>query len=368
MLIKDKLIFITSVEPWGNIWYSKHHYANELSKNNIVYFLNAPPKWKFSNLFSFTIKITNIQENLFVVDYKNNLPIHYFIKHLLLANDFLNSLKLKRITGRYKKKDVLFWAFDPFRFIHFFSKAKTKKIFHVVDSYQHLYTNLQMARTSNLILVVSSDYIPHYKNANSNIMLIPHGISSNDLIANSDRVKEISKQFNAYFLLIGTFHSGINFSLLYKILESFPQFNLLLIGPVVKSDTVVESQWQKLKSKSNFFHIAEAAGTDLKNYVAAATLCLVADKYHENKKQFFRSSLKCFNYISQHKPIVSCLLHDLEPYNDKIIFMTNEEDNYIEYINLIVANKLPYDRLLSAQIIANSDYQKLIEKIGVHIL
>ena len=55
MKSNGQTIFIISNEHWGPVWYSKHHYANELSASNIVYFINPPSKWKFTNLFSFGI-------------------------------------------------------------------------------------------------------------------------------------------------------------------------------------------------------------------------------------------------------------------------------------------------------------------------
>lgn len=34
-----------TLEPWGDMWYSKHHYAAELSKCRIEYFISPPDKW-----------------------------------------------------------------------------------------------------------------------------------------------------------------------------------------------------------------------------------------------------------------------------------------------------------------------------------
>ena len=50
-MIKGKNIIIVSNEPWGDIWYSKHHYAYELNKTNQVLFIDPPRKWSFWNLF-----------------------------------------------------------------------------------------------------------------------------------------------------------------------------------------------------------------------------------------------------------------------------------------------------------------------------
>ena len=51
-------IFLTSNEPWGDVWFSKQHYANELAKmGHQVYFLNAPTGWSPKNLFRINLRV-----------------------------------------------------------------------------------------------------------------------------------------------------------------------------------------------------------------------------------------------------------------------------------------------------------------------
>ena len=67
-------ILIVSNEKWGKMWYSKHNYANELSKNNNVYFLNPAKAFHPFNIFKKNITSYKITDTLTVLEYKNILP------------------------------------------------------------------------------------------------------------------------------------------------------------------------------------------------------------------------------------------------------------------------------------------------------
>ena len=76
--LEGRTILIVSNEPWGDVWYSKHNWANELSQNNTVYFVNSPVRWTFKGLFQNKISVKNYSESLFILDYKNRLPLTRF--------------------------------------------------------------------------------------------------------------------------------------------------------------------------------------------------------------------------------------------------------------------------------------------------
>jgi hypothetical protein len=193
--------------------------------------------------------------------------------------------------------------------------------------------------------------------------MIPHGISRDEFIIDKEIILNLKNKYQDYILLISTIHNRINFDLLHRIVNESFALNLLVIGPLVKLDKHLQKKWDMLFEKNNFHHIDKIHGKMLKNYVAASKICINADNYDEKEKHLFRSSLKYYNYISQKKPIVSCVLHDLEYLNNKVAFMTNDENEYINYIRLILEDKLPYDDKLANEFILNSDYQNLIEKI-----
>ena len=69
--LKNSNILITSNEPWGDIWYTKHNYAYELSKTNKVFFLNPPKGWRQNSLKNIKIRSEKINGQIFNVGFKN---------------------------------------------------------------------------------------------------------------------------------------------------------------------------------------------------------------------------------------------------------------------------------------------------------
>ena len=87
MKLINQNILIISNEKWGKMWYSKHNYANELSKNNNVYFLNPPQPFKPLNIFKKNITTYKVTNKLTIIEYKNILPPS--VLSLWKMNDYL---------------------------------------------------------------------------------------------------------------------------------------------------------------------------------------------------------------------------------------------------------------------------------------
>ena len=134
MKLKNKIILIVSNEPWGDVWFSKHHYANELSKlGHNVYFINPAKPWRFSSLFSFSVNIKSINPNLKVITYSNNLPTFSYKSIFQKINDYLICYRLNLLFKN--NNNLIIWNFDPFRFINIYKLKIKYLIFHIVDRY-----------------------------------------------------------------------------------------------------------------------------------------------------------------------------------------------------------------------------------------
>ena len=133
-MLKENNILIVSNEPWGDTWYSKHNYAWELSKNNIVYFINPPVPFHVFNFLRKNIETKNIKENLTVLSYKNVLPVR--IELLRKINEWLVFSKLKNYFHTIKLNNLIFWTFDPIRLTYLQYLKPQMVILQMVDKYQ----------------------------------------------------------------------------------------------------------------------------------------------------------------------------------------------------------------------------------------
>ncbi|MFN3876464.1 MAG: hypothetical protein ACK4L7_11195, partial [Flavobacteriales bacterium] len=62
-----RCIVIFSLEPWGDMWYSKHHYAAQLAQDHDVFFVSLPDRWRWTDLFSRRAKVSRVPEGVQVV-------------------------------------------------------------------------------------------------------------------------------------------------------------------------------------------------------------------------------------------------------------------------------------------------------------
>ena len=134
MKLIEKKILIISNEHWGEVWYSKQHYAHELSKNNCVYFIDPCAKWRPMNLFHNKPTIKKVQDNIFVIKYVNFLPALNML--LFRINNFLVSKSLKGLFIKNQFENFVYWSFDPCRLYNPSMMGSQLSIFHAVDPYR----------------------------------------------------------------------------------------------------------------------------------------------------------------------------------------------------------------------------------------
>jgi hypothetical protein len=349
-------IFITSNEPWGDVWFSKHHYANELSKlGHQVYFLNAPISWKLSDLFSFSTKYTIIKENLTVVDYRNNFPLRIYPKLFLKINDFLNSWKISRIKKHNQK--IIWWQFDHKRFAQV-SFLKCQYIYHVVDPYMAAPNNHKIAEKAHLIVCTSPKYIEHYQQYAAKKVFIPHVVSTDEFDIEPNVVKQIKDKYHNFCVFIGTINDDVDIELFGKIANN--GYKILCIGKITLSEAKKE-KWDEIKSKIEYIGVVN--GKNLKNYISASTICLVLYKFDLKKIVGSRSPLKILSYLAQKKNIISTIDSEIEELEGKAIFRAKNEEDLMDLIKKGMNNELIIDEKSIDNYFLSHTYPHAIQKI-----
>ncbi len=358
MFSKESPILILSNEPWGKIWFSKQHYANELARLGYrVIFLNPVPKWKFANLFSFHIQLHPSTENLMIGTYKNNFPVRIFPRLFTRINDFLNTIKLRR---KVPASTYILWQFDPFRFV-FLQKNLYKRIYHVADPYIHLSYDKAIAKRSDLIVCTSAKYLPFYADRNKEVIHIPHGISSEEFLVEKDKVEEIKVHFGPYVLLIGTLNNTVNFSLLQKIVEK--GYTLVTIGKFTADIPENMEAWSQVKQSKNTHHLGPMHAKELKEYIQAAKLCITAYNFNMKKSVGQGSPLKILNYLAQAKPIVTTIDAEIPILLRKGIYQAHNLEEFYKLLDRGMSGKLPVEEALIFEYLKNHEYPALIQTI-----
>lgn len=355
-------ILLVSNEPWGDVWYSKQHYANELSKTDIVYFINPCRSFSLKNLFNFSVKVFEVKKNLFVLSYYNNVPSSNKLLILANLNDFINSLKIKwRLSKDRKSTNWLVYQFDPARFINFLPAAKgTKRVYHVVDPYHSFFGDKIIAKQANLVIGIKDSLVQYYRTLNEHVIHVPHGISDEELKYDELEIKRIKELYQNVILFIGTINNDVDLLLLAKVAKC-EVGTLLIIGPNVLTDESRKKEFIHLMHLPSVVYIGPVEAKELKNYVASAKVCIIP--YLINKSSLNRTPLKLINYLAQKKPVVSTLKFEDIRLSQNVVYDAPDYSQFIHYLKEAMDGGLEVNDQIIEEIINEIQYPHLIKYI-----
>lgn len=347
-------IIIVCDEEWGPMWMSKHHYAYELSKlNTDVYFINPPTKWRVLN-FLRKIRVNRI-DNVNVVNIENRFPI-FKIKFLAKLNDRINRYIL--VKQNILQPKSLIWNFDGRRF----GFSGYQSIYHIVDSNKAAILDELTAKNANLLVCVSELFAKQYPTVKCPKITIPHGVSADEFDIDPLSVEALKKKYKNYFLNAGSFSEKTNFKLLQLIADTFPDFNIVLLGKLYFTNN---DNWTQLIETKNVHYLGAVPAKELKNYISAALICLTTYHFdHATKVNAGAgSSLKHMNYLAQKKVTISTLSNDIGKLQNNGIYTAVNNKDFISTIKAALSDKLHVDENLINDELQNLLYPILIEKI-----
>lgn len=353
-----KTIILTSNEPWGDIWYSKQHYAHELSKlGHHVYFVNPCSNWKLKDLFENKIKVKQVSSNLYTINYNNRLPQKFLLKFSSKINDLINS---KRISNYLKQKSrpqqTIYWKFDPFRFYNIKKNKDTKVIYHVVDPYFSFWQDKINVQNADLTICVSEDLQKKYfEKYNVKPLYIPHGISAEEQQVDSKKVDEIKKEFGDFFIYTGNLFHDFNTGLISSILKTH---KVLILGKII-TDHISDS----ILNHPNFMFLGIKSSKELNNYISASLGGLILYDFEDNITKTQRTPLKVINYIAQHKPVISSIKINIPELMNNSIHYANNIEEYLNFMELIKTNESMVDNERINNYLNKIEYSKLIKEI-----
>ena len=319
MKLENQNIIIVSNEPWGDIWYSKHNYAYELSKKNKVFFLNPPKPFSVKNIFSTQINENSVSDTITVLEYGNRLPVSLF--NFWKLNDKIILKALKRFFDKKKIHGLYFWTFDPIRLA--FPEILLPKliIVHAVDDYIFSYhSEALLAEKANHIFCVSGKFVEKYRKYNSNITVLPHAIPDDEFIPVKNKRNNPLKG-----VFIGKMDSRIDAKFNFEVFRTFPEIQFTLVGQI-------SNEFKKLFIKEDFKNltcIPPVKSAEIKNYVSDSDFCFIFKKIYEGNNI---SSHKLLQYLAQGKPIFGTDFSDMSAELKNTLYLSNSSAEIIKML------------------------------------
>lgn len=329
---KDKTIIVVSNEPWGDIWYSKHNYAYELSKQNEVYFVNGPEKWSPLSYFKKRVRFEKWSDSLTVVKYTNYFPV--VTEWLSKWNNTLISKKIQKGIAKRDPKEIIFWTFDPIRLYKPSLFKPSFRLFHCVDLYQDLFHIYELCSDIDKIVLVSEvvgglyDQFPSIPKA-----YVPHGISADNF--SLDEHHQLDIDHKDYALFIGVLDDRIDVPLFRKAVEQHPELPFVVVGPYGRTgekDAELHAFFDS-KEYPNLHVIGPRHFQELKYYIHNAKVCLTF-----MDPTLFGNDIghhKTLVYLSQGKPIVGYAFKEYRGHEDIMYMAETHEENLQQLKNLL---------------------------------
>tara|TARA_Y100001954_G_scaffold57286_1_gene61740 strand:+ start:35 stop:1207 length:1173 start_codon:yes stop_codon:yes gene_type:complete len=336
--LQNKTIVITSNEPWGDIWYTKHNYAAELSKKNKVYFVNPPNSWKIGIRQGYGIKENIITDNLSVLSYNNYLPLINTLKggtndpiYFNKINDWLISKSLNRHLKKNGHKSFYLWSFDPQR-IYSPNQLNTDfSLFHCADhQWVNTFGTHRLCNQGNALFLTSKHLFHEYDIFELPKHHVPHGISSDQFDVSLEDAMQVEIPVNDFGLFIGVIDGRVDYALLEKALIKFPNQNFVFVGPL-KENHIFEESFQlfeklfKVKPYKNLIHLGPKHFKSLRYYIRRAKFCIsfMDPKWPGNTIGHHKTLV----YLAQGKAVFQYLFKDYVGCEDFIYMSTNHEDS-----------------------------------------
>lgn len=321
---KDKNIIIVSNEPWGDIWFSKHHYAKELSHSNKVIFINPPAKWRISNLWKRRITEKKVDENLSVLNYHNFLPFFFMT--------FNNKVVSKRISQHLKKSKFsmdIFWSFDPQRlFIPSLFGAK-KTIFHVVDKYQFKHpAELIFHQHVDGFILVSDEFVSQYLSYNRPQIVVPHGLSGDEFKIEAN--PNFNIDYSDFIVFIGNVDLRLDYQFIYKLGSKFPNEKFLFVGGIKTVDDIYFKKLFTDKELKNIIYLPPVHAKNVKYYIHAAKGCIAPMSTQLDGNMI--SHHKILQYMAHGKAVFCPVFSAYLPF-DHLLYMDNSPERLLNKLN-----------------------------------
>lgn len=353
-------IFLFSNEPWGNMWYSKHHYAAELAKNHEVYFVNMPDRWRPADLFSWHAGTWVTPEGVHVVSYRNTLPRKF--------GSFVGRWGGRKIHRLRPDPRAVCWTFNPLALEECMAiKAKGARcIYHVVDPYQSFPEDERMARAADLMVTVNLWFLDHYASFNRRRLLVRHGVRTEDRLYDPVMVEQWRRTYGRYALFAASLSDFTNFNVLIRAAGRFPAMKFLVVGRKFPLPPDPEIERDRFLSMPNVEYLGVKHPDELRDLVRGATVGLLAYDFEIRRSVPLsggRTPLKVLTYLAQHCPLVTTNNSFIPDLDEKGCFKADDTEEFLRKMSDVIDGRLTVDTAAVDRYLDGMDYRILTARI-----
>lgn len=308
---------------WEFVWQRPQHLLSRLAQHHRVLFVEEPvtqPALQEPRLERF---VGRGPHPVTVLRLMTPAHDHYWIGH----NDPRTQATYERLLADYLHsegyKDILLWLYTPMALPFVAALRPRLLIYDVMDELSAFKGAPAELKEQDRALLSQADVVftggvsmyrarTPYTDA---IHLFPSGVevehfaqATQGSLARPADLAGISAPILGYF---GVIDERMDLPLLAYLAEQHPEWQLVLLGPVIKIDPV------DLPQAPNLHYLGMKEYQELPAYLAYFDVALVPFAINESTR--YLSPTKTLEYLAAHKPVVSTPIHDVvELYGDYV--------------------------------------------------
>lgn len=350
MLKNENIICISSID-WDFVWQGHQEIMSTFAKNgNRVLFIENTGirtpgfrdiprlKKRIINWFKGIKGFREEMDNLYVyspliLPFPYSRSASYINRYLMLG-----ALgKWMKVTDFY---EPIVWTFLPTETaLNIINNIGRKLlVYYCIADFYALAGNYKKVKKTENELIKKSDLIfvqgkvlrDKCKRLNSNVHIFPFGVKS-ETFENFQQIKaktpadikDIKKPIVGY---VGGIHKHIDFQLLKFIVENYPEWSIVLVGPI-------QTATHEINNLRNIFLLGKKCFSDLPYYINEFDVCIIPYLKTEYTATVYPTKLNEYHALG--KPVVSTDLAEVINFNaenNNLVLVAKSYEEFIKHI------------------------------------
>jgi teichuronic acid biosynthesis glycosyltransferase TuaH len=329
-----------------------YYIENPLTLKDILLNINKKEITRRLPALFLGIKSTyKIKENLTAVTPHVVLPINWMPKGGLYNlsakfNNIIFKKSIKKIIKREKLDDyIIYNSFNPFYYFNSKSAFPKFSIYQSVDDISQsdyikkhgAYLEKKYVQSSDLVLTTSSHLKKKLSQYNQNTHLVANAANVKlfnkalDQVGNEAKLNSNLEKYRAVIGYVGNICHRINYQMLIKIADKYPEYLLLMVGPVNANN----QELQKLKKHDNVFFTGSKKPSELIPYLKKMDCSIIPFLKNELTKSIY--PLKINEYLAAGLPVITTnFSEDIKSFKD-VIYLSKNEEQFVDHIHKAIA-------------------------------
>ncbi len=325
-------VIIFSVIDYDFRYQRPQHFATNFAENgHRVFYVNAN--------FHDGNNIKQVKENLYVINISND-SISAIYETDWSKNINLIKEQINNILYNYCIRDAITIVDYP-NWVYVAEYLRENYGFKIITDYMDDFTGflnpaeellkkncINLLKSSDMVIPSSQFLYDIAKKYNKNLEIVRNGTEFNHFNkALNNSINKKNKVIGYYGAVAHWFDS----EKVCYVAEHLPECDVIIIGEVTAG-------LDKFKKHSNIKLLGEMPYIDLPDHLAYFDVCLIP---FDTSTDLIKATnpVKFYEYLSAGKKIVATEIPELEPYKNRYVYMSNDNKQFLNYIELCLNDK-----------------------------